>query len=123
MSFPEAITLTDGTNSNTVSTISVKDGETVRRDASRGLGLPLIMRIGTQKIGKGVTISNRHIVRLDSTINYDVDDPAAKISRSVYLNIVEPEVIFSISEVMVLVNQLKAFATVGNITKLLNGES
>lgn len=123
MSFPEAITLTDGTTINVVSTISVKDSETVRRDASRGLSLPYTMRIGTQKSGTGIKTINRHVIRLDSTVNYDVDDPAAKTSRSVYINIIEPEAIFDASEVQVMVDQLAAFCTATNIAKLLNGES
>lgn len=123
MSFPEEITLTDGTNANVVSTISVKDSETIRRDASRGLSLPYTLRIGTQKSGSGITVVNRHVVRLDSNVNYDVDDPAKKIARSVYINIVEPEVIFNASEVQIMIDQLSAFLTAGNVIKLLNGES
>lgn len=123
MSFPEEITLTDGTTNNVVSTISVKDSETIRRDANRGLSLPYTMRIGAQKVGSGITATNRHVVRLDSSVNYDLENPAAKISRSVYLNIIEPEVIFSASEVQIMINQLKGFLTAGNVIKLLNGES
>lgn len=123
MSFSSELTLTDGTTSNVMSTISVKDSETIRRDANRGLSLPYTMRIGAQKSGSGINTVNRHVVRLDSVVNYDIDDPAAKISRSVYINIVEPEVIFDASEVQIMIDQLKAFLTVGNVTKLLNGES
>lgn len=123
MSFTESITLTDGTVSNTVSTISVKDAETIRRDASRGLSLPYIMRIGTQKTGSGKNIQNRHVVRIDSTVQYDTEDPAAKATRSVYFNIVEPEAIFDAADVQILVDQLKGFLTASNVAKLLNGES
>lgn len=123
MSFNPELTLTDGTNINVVSTISVKDDETIRRDASRGLSLPYTLRIGTKKTGSGITTLNRHLVRLDSIVNYDVDDPAAKIGRSVYFNIIEPEVIFDATEVQIMIDQLAAFLTAPNVVKLLNGES
>jgi hypothetical protein len=81
------------------------------------------MRIGTNSTGSGDNKLNRHVVRIDSTVNYDAEEPSSKITRSVYLNIVEPEVIFSAAEVQILVDQLAAFATAENIIKLLNGES
>lgn len=123
MSFPEQLTLTDGTHSNVVSTISTKDGETIRRDASRGLALPYILRIGTQETGSGKSKTYRHIVRIDDNVNYDAEDPLAKTAQSIYFNVVRPEVITSTSRILELVEQLKAFLTPENVAKLLNGES
>jgi hypothetical protein len=123
MSFPTEITLTNGTDDNVVSTISIQDSTTVRRDASRGLVLPLIMRISTQESGSGVNRSSRHLVRLDSTSNYDDDDPAAKATRSVYFNVINPQVFADNSELLIMIDQLKDFLSAANIAKLLNGES
>lgn len=123
MSFPAEITFTDGTNANVVSTISTKDGETIRRDASQGLSLPYVVKIGTTTSGNGKSKTYRHLVRIDETVNYDAEDPLAKIAQAVYFNIVRPEVITSTTGILILVAQLKAFLTPENVAKLLNGES
>lgn len=123
MSFPEELTLTDGTHANVVSTISTKDGETIRRDAARGLALPYILRIGTIETGSGKSKTYRHVVRVDDTVNYDAEDTTAKTTQAVYFNVVRPEVIASTSRLLELTAQLKAFLTPENVAKLLNGES
>lgn len=123
MSFPEELTLTDGTNTNVVSTISTQSGETIRRDAGRGLSLPFVLRISTQESGSGKNKSYRHLIRIDDTSNYDAEDSTAKATESVYFNVVRPEVITSTSRILEITAQLKAFLTPENVAKLLNGES
>lgn len=121
MSFTTDITLTNGVaNDRIVSSISVQNQSTLRRDADFGLVEPFTMNISHTTQSDG---SFRHLVRLDSTKIYDVET-AAKDQTSVYFVIVQPASSDQVTEIEWQVDAIADFLTAaGNLTKLLNGES
>jgi hypothetical protein len=124
MSFDNDLTLTDGTNTNVVSEISRVNQTTIRRDATKGLALPISMTISTKELNRNGKILYRHLVRLDEIIAYDGDDATAVASEAVYLVIERAKVITDTTTIIVKLDQLLAFAAIAaNQTKVLNGES
>lgn len=124
MAFTSDITLTGNSVSNTVSAISVQGSETVRRDAARGLATPYTFRISTlQRKVSGGNTDNSHLARIDHTFVPDATKPTEKRVASVYVTVVRPDALSDTTIITTMVEQLKAFLTSGNLTKLLNGES
>lgn len=125
MSFPTDITLTgDAASSQTYSQISLENGKSVRKDATRDLGEPRSLVISHTTNGSGMSAVDRHLVRLnlveeDTGTSEQID----QISGSVYCVIEAPRRIVTSTMISDMVTQLVDFlTTAGYLDKVLNSE-
>jgi hypothetical protein len=109
---------------HTYSEISLLNGKSVRKDASRGLGTPATLTISHEVSGKGTNSIDRHLVRLDLTEKSPDVESVEVAQTSVYTVMTVPRsLIITKSMVRDLIHQLGSFlAEEANVTKLLNGE-
>lgn len=116
------ITLTDDSAvTATVSTVSVKDEKSIRRDLSLPMATPLSLTKSHQKVGSGNTVTDRHLVRLDK-VKQDVEvDDVSVLSASAYFVIELPRRIFTEAEIASMV-QMVANHVVANVSAIIKGE-
>jgi len=124
MSFPIDITLTDGSaGTSTVSTISVNESKSIRRDPSAGMATPLSLTISHQVNGKNLKAMDRHLIRLDNVKEDTGSEDLAVISASVYMVVEAPRRIFSEADLLSMAEKVSSFVTEsGNFAKIMNGE-
>lgn len=120
MSFSTDITLTDDSaGTSNLGTISVQDSKHIWRMPP--LATPEIFTVSHNTNGKGESLSDRHLVRMDKTKEDAEVDGIATLSASVYLVIDKPRRVFTDAEVTLMIEKLVNFA-VANTQKLLDGE-
>lgn len=121
MSFPNDVTLSDGTNSHMYSLISLENAKSIRSVAASGLSTPKTLTISHQVNGTGLTAVDRHLVKLNET---KTDTEGVKLAAGeVYIVYSKPRQIITDSDIQDLQDELVAFITAaGNLAKLLNGE-
>lgn len=120
MSFSADITLTDDSaGTSTVSSISTVDSKRIWREPP--LATPTVLTLSHQEKGKGESMADRHLVRLDKTKSDTEVDGIATLSASVYLVIENPRRIFTTAEIESMLQKVSNFA-VANAQSILDGE-
>jgi hypothetical protein len=123
MSFATDITLADDTPANHVySQISLESSKSIRNNAALSLGTPETMIISHTTSGKGMTATDRHLVRLNHVEEDTGSTEIATLTGSVYIVLEKPRRIITDVQMSHMVTQLINFLTAANLTKLLAGE-
>lgn len=115
---PDITLVTTSNVSRTYSQTSLVGGTSIRVDSTAALDTPRVLTISHAKKGSGVTVADRHLVKLENT----VIPSAVPLKASVYVVMDIPRTGFDGVAVQDLVDQLVDFLSPTNITKLLHNE-
>jgi hypothetical protein len=110
----------DAGSSQTYSTVSIADGNSVRRNAAAPLDAPQQLIVKHESYAKGATKGQRHLVRLERTRAQATS--LTPITGSVHLVIDAPADTVSAADLKDMFTQLKALLTAGVVNQILNGE-
>jgi hypothetical protein len=118
--FANDVTVTGTSVAVTYSLRSVKDGNSIRNDATVALDSPKAMLVKHEAITKGTLKSDRHLVRFERTAPQGTT--LLPVLASAHVVIDAPRDTITAAQVLDLIDQLRNFLTAGNVTKLLNNE-
>jgi hypothetical protein len=114
------VATTSGT-ARTFDLISIEDKKSLRANAAAAIGAPQILTISHEESGSGLSVADRHLVRVDQTFPAAGAIPEQKASA--YLVVVAPRNTVTVSNLNDLCGLLlHQCNTVANLAKIFNSE-
>lgn len=128
--FPDPTVVTVDSQPYNYGLVSVQGRQSQRLEPSADIGEPDSLRISHETKGKGAAAVDRHMVRVDTTLeNSNPDGSTSSVTVSAYVVLIAPHVIASDADVLLAYNKVATFlgqtesgATLTNVERVLKGE-